>query len=287
MKRVDDIFRTAVLGRPALTEQQRATIATLRGLKQKLKISPQDDGTLKVKGTIELHHRDLDKMPDLSVVDLDGSYLAQANRFTSLDGAPRSVTETFNVCGNNITSLDGAPRSAGNFFVRGNQLTTLEGGPDSVHGDYDCGENKLVSLKGAPKRVDSFICTQNQLASLEHGPQDVAREYDCSDNKLKSLKGAPLLVKNFNCDDNKLASLAGGPDGAMQNYSCKKNPIRSFDGAPKVYLTFQYGNKKYNFPNLPNPPKHKKKSFGEPIVAVGAPVVVRKPIVFAKKGAAP
>ncbi len=293
MKHLGDIFRTMVLKRPALTPQQRAAIKELRALKAKLKISPQDGGTIKVTGTIELHHQDLVRLPDFSIVDLTGDLLVQGNRLSSLEGSPHRVSGTFNCCGNGITSLKGAPSFVGkDFFARGNRLATLEGGPDTVRGSYDCADNKLTSLKGAPERVpDNFSCQNNKLTSLERGPHSVTGDYVCSKNVLTSLIGAPLMVKSFTCDDNQLTSLEGGPTAAMGVYSCEKNPIDDFDAAPKVYLHFEFGGRTYNFPGLPDSPRRRPKpqppEQREPAVELDAPIAVHKPIVFAKKGKAP
>ena len=104
-----------------------------------------------------------------------GSVNCNNSKITSLEGAPKVVTGTFN-CYNcvDLVSLEGAPRElGGNFNCYGcTSLKSLEGGPVVVKGDFFCNEcNNLISLKGAPKEVGgTFFCKDcENLISLEDG----------------------------------------------------------------------------------------------------------------------
>jgi len=66
------------------------------------------DGTLKAYGSITLRRMDLERLPDLSNVIVEGSFDCAKNGLTSLKGAPKEV-DVFDCSRNNLTSLEGAP----------------------------------------------------------------------------------------------------------------------------------------------------------------------------------
>lgn len=122
-----------------------------------------------VKGDINISDMNLEKLPDLSTVVVEG---------------------VFDCSKNFLKSLKGAPKAADVFLCNFNNLTSLEYGPKKVR-MYSCFFNSLKSLKGAPEEVVRFVCSYNDLSTLEGGPKE-ALIYDCSYNKLRSLDGAPI-----------------------------------------------------------------------------------------------
>lgn len=164
-----------------------------------------------IKGDLNLARKNLDKLPDLSKVKVEGSFYCDGNELTSLEGAPKEVGFDFDCSGNKLTSLEGAPKEVRlDFRCSYNKLTSLEGAPKKVGGFY-CSTNSLTSLKGAPKKVrHNFICADNNLVSLEGAPEEVGGNFDCHSNSLISLEGAPKAVGcSFFCSENGLTSLAG------------------------------------------------------------------------------
>ena len=129
------------------------------------------DGTVDVYGNVDLHDKDLKKLP-VKFGKVTGYFSCFQNQLTSLDGCPNSVGDYFSCSDNQLTSLKGCPREVGhNFICRNNQLTSLEGGPEEVGGGFSCSHNKLTSLKGSPREVGgNFNCEDNQLKSLDGGP---------------------------------------------------------------------------------------------------------------------
>jgi len=84
-------------------------------------------------GGIDLQGLYLDKLPDLSDVHVDCTFLCGFNNLTNLVGAPKSV--------------------GGNFNCEDNKLTSLIGAPETVGGDFNCNGNDLTSLGGIPKKI--------------------------------------------------------------------------------------------------------------------------------------
>ena len=161
-----------------------------------------EDGTIRVPGSIDISNQQLEKMPDLSMVVVEGSFYCSRNRLTSLEGVPQHVGGTF-LCENNLlTSLAGAPQYVGeNFRCGHNEITTLEGAPQHVRGLFHCGDNPLlVSLKGAPATAAEFNCNTCNLSSLEHAPLTVKRLFACHRNPLASLEDAPRYFATLRSD---------------------------------------------------------------------------------------
>jgi hypothetical protein len=117
-------------------------------------------------------------LPDLSDLDIRGSFNCSNNNLKSLKGAPKSVRGSFDCSNNNITSLEGAPKW-------------------SVGGGFDCYNNRLTSLKGSPKSVGgSFKCNYNNLTSLEGSPENIEGDFQYNlSNTLNSLKGISPFIK--------------------------------------------------------------------------------------------
>ena len=87
----------------------------------------------------------------------------------------RGVDGDFIVNNNRLTSLEGSPTDVeGSVFAARNQLETLEGGPVMVDGDFKVDNNNLKNLKGLPKYISGDLhINMNPLESLE-GAQDTS-----------------------------------------------------------------------------------------------------------------
>jgi hypothetical protein len=157
----------------------------------------QSDGTVDVKGNVNLNKTNLTKLP-VKFGRVTGYFSCSDNQLTSLEGAPQSVGNYFYCSNNKLTSLKGAPQSvSGGFYCNDNQLNSLEGAPKSVVDIFDCSHNQLTSLEGAPPSVvGSFYCNYNQLTSLEGAPQSVGGYFDCSNNKVKFTEDDVLAVSD-------------------------------------------------------------------------------------------
>ena len=125
-----------------------------------------------IKGKLLLSGKELDKLPNLSRVIVEGDFFCSNNNLTDLEGAPQKVGGTFYCGDNNITSLEGCPREVGgDFYCCDNQLTSLKGGPQKVGGSFFCYNNKLTDLKGIAGEIGGRIsCHGNQLESLFISP---------------------------------------------------------------------------------------------------------------------
>jgi hypothetical protein len=117
----------------------------------------QSDGRLLVQGNIDLAHRGLMELPDLSCVIVTGNFYCQDNLLTSLKGAPSEVRGGFWCYNNQLTSLEHTPASiTGQFICHNNKLTSLEHVPERITGDFTCSTNLLTSLEGAPKQFNNL-----------------------------------------------------------------------------------------------------------------------------------
>ena len=114
-----------------------ATAKAEKFLNQKgIAFERRPDGSLFVPGDVVLDNRrgwKFQKLPDLSMVDVAGSFVCSHNELTTLEGAPRSV--------------------GGDFFCDWNLLTSLRGAPRNVGGRFICDTNRLTTLKHAPRTV--------------------------------------------------------------------------------------------------------------------------------------
>jgi hypothetical protein len=120
----------------------------------------RDDGSIDVKGHVDLIYGDLKQLP-LTFNEVRGSFSCKDNNLTTLKGCPKEIHLWFSCSWNKITSLEHSPKIVlGNFNCLENDITSLEGLENTyITGDlYVTGCNKLYSLKGFPKKVGSFTC---------------------------------------------------------------------------------------------------------------------------------
>lgn len=104
-----------------------------------------------IKGNLDLSKMSLTKLPDLSKVTVEGDFLCNRNKLTTLEGAPKKV--------------------GGNFSCASNQLTSLQGAPQEVGGNFDCFDNLLGTLYGISKEIGGSIIAEHHMFSmygLEH-----------------------------------------------------------------------------------------------------------------------
>jgi hypothetical protein len=174
--------------------------------KRRWKVNSQ--GRVDVKGDVDLAGLNFEKFP-VPFGKISGSFNCSGCRsLTTLEGAPREVTEGF-YCGGctSLTSLEGAPQVvAGSFYCHGcTSLTTLKGAPQEVTGDFFCdGCTSLTSLEGAPQEItEDFFCRGcTSLTTLEGTPQKVEGFYCEGCTSLTTLEGAPQVVTgDFFCDE--------------------------------------------------------------------------------------
>ncbi len=146
------------------------------------------------KGMLDLSGLGLKHLPDLSHIEVTGTFICRDNFLESLQGAPYKI--------------------GGSFYCNSNKLKDLQGAPGFVGEDFYCTYNHLESLTGAPESVGgSFVCIGNSLSSLEGAPLIIGKKFDCSHNVLTTLKGAPQKVcGDFDCSYNQLNSLDYLPD---------------------------------------------------------------------------
>ena len=105
------------------------------------------DGTIDVDGDVNLHRRDLCKLPF---------------KFGKISGY-------FTCSDNNLTKLEGCPKEVGNYFdCNNNQLKDLIGGPQEVGSNYGCYSNQLETLEGCAGDIGGFLnCEHNNLEMLD------------------------------------------------------------------------------------------------------------------------
>ncbi len=178
----------------------------------------QPNGSLIVDGDLDISSKGLTSLPDLTSVIIQGMFLCNYNKLTSLRGAPQNV---------------------GSFSCEGNQLTTLVGAPQNVGGSFNCSHNQLTSLIGVPQViVENFYCTFNLLTSLEDGPLAVGRDFRCDYNQLTSLKGAPssFVAGAVTCTNNPLTSLEHAPP-KFQVLQSDFGTFNSWDDIPERLRT--------------------------------------------------
>jgi len=127
---------------------------------------------------------------------IEGSMSVRQCAISTLEFAPRIVTEHFSCPDNQLSSLLGAPEYVGgNFNCVCNKLTSLRWGPQTVVGYYKCDYNQLTTLEGSPKVIDSFFsCSDNQLKTLEYCPQIIQGNFYLECNPLETLEYFPQRV---------------------------------------------------------------------------------------------
>jgi hypothetical protein len=89
----------------------------------------RDDGTIYVRGSLDISQKGLTQLPDLSNVVVEGWFDCSYNNLTSLKGAPREC-RNFNCRDNRLESIEYAPRVAALFYCQNNNLPHLEPAPE-------------------------------------------------------------------------------------------------------------------------------------------------------------
>jgi hypothetical protein len=123
----------------------------------------QGDYYIHEDGTVDIHGDCIlltEKYPQLPIKfgKIDGNFICQLMRLSTLAGAPEKVGQIFDCRGNRIKSLEGGPKIVGgDYMCNLNELTTLKGAPISVGGDFACNGNTLVSLDGIPEKIGGRI----------------------------------------------------------------------------------------------------------------------------------
>ena len=142
--------------------------------KEGIEYRHRDDGTIFVPGDINISHRGLTKLPDLSNVDVSGSFFCSFNLLINLIGAPQTVGHDFWCNHNQLTGLVGAPQTVGRDFAgHHNRLTSLEGAPQSVGRDFSCDRNELPDLYYAPRKFKKLYTDFGTFSSWDEIPNDV------------------------------------------------------------------------------------------------------------------
>jgi hypothetical protein len=142
------------------------------GAKSKDAVILNDDGTISIKGNVNLSNRGLTRLPY--------KY--------------KEVTGSFDISNNNLKSLSNTPRKiGGNFNASKNQLKSLSNGPEVVKGSYTVNNMPtLASLRGAPEKVNIFKAIGSGLRSANYGPK-TAKSIQITGSKGKQFKPADIL----------------------------------------------------------------------------------------------
>src|SRR5262249_28347400 len=91
----------------------------------RVRFTLRGDGTLWVPGNLVLKEQAMTELPDLTMVEVEGTFDCSENSLTSLKGSPRKVGKDFICRNNNLTSLEGAsPVAGGAFICTGNKLVS-------------------------------------------------------------------------------------------------------------------------------------------------------------------
>ena len=127
-----------------------------------------------VKGDLDLSAMDLESLPDLSSITVNGFFYCSNNKLTSLKGCPQYV---------------------GGFDCSCNEIKSLMYGPVKA-AYYCCSLNDLQTLNGAPRTTEFFYCAGNNLTNLQYGPVK-SLVYDCSNNNITNLDYIPKDCSDF------------------------------------------------------------------------------------------
>lgn len=178
-----------------------------------VRYSVQPDGMIIVEGDLDIMHKELTRLPDLSKVIVKGSFYCNNNALSSLLGSPARVEGGYFCNNNKLTTLEGATQNVGkNFLCHFNDLISLAGAPRIVIGDFYCGKNKLTTLHGSPDIVyGGFACYDTPLVSLEGISSQVGGLY-CKNTKLTSLEHIPTIFHEVNSDLGDYVRLEDMPD---------------------------------------------------------------------------
>ncbi|GAB5388629.1 MAG: hypothetical protein Alpg2KO_15970 [Alphaproteobacteria bacterium] len=103
------------------------------------------DGEIIVKGDLNLAGAGLTSLPDLSMVEVEGSFNLTGNKLTSLQGCPRKVGGDFAISGNPLKTMQGAPSQVGGHLIMGHSY--------GIHGTSQAPEHTLENLDGMPQLI--------------------------------------------------------------------------------------------------------------------------------------
>lgn len=106
-----------------------------RYLISKYTINP--DGSIDVDGSVNLHNKELIKLP-ISFNIVSGDFYCTNNYITSLEGCPKEI--------------------GGDFYCSYNKLKTLEHSPLIIGGHFYCLDNPLESLEGLNIKINRLKC---------------------------------------------------------------------------------------------------------------------------------
>ena len=189
MKSLESIYESILL------ENQNPNDIDLKLLKKCINgtYTINDDGSIDVKGTVNLSNRKLTRIP-FKFRNVSGSFFCYINQLTSLEGVPNTVGGYFDCNNNQLTSLEYAPNNVGSGFdCSDNQLTSLEGAPNNVGGNFYCYNNPNLPYSELFKIVDTVKDDIYYYSSVDT-PEDkdkIRRDRDVKetlkDNELGSL----------------------------------------------------------------------------------------------------
>jgi hypothetical protein len=171
------------------------------------------DKTYHFKSNVNLSGKGLKSLRELpiKIKIVDGNFDISGNELVDLKGCPEKVT-SLTADNNALKSLEGSPKSISDTMrVNKNPLTNLKGAPQFIGGNFEAKECGLISLVG--------------------GPAEVKGVYDVSHNKLKSGYGIAAKVgKSINLDYNLFEKLDIEDVELRKITSIKKNPLKDYTG---------------------------------------------------------
>ena len=87
-----------------------------------------------INGNLELNKLNLDKLPNMSDIIINGDFDCYSNKLVDLIGCPKIIIKSFNCTHNNLISLEGCPNKIGLLFECNfnKNLKTLEFFPESI-----------------------------------------------------------------------------------------------------------------------------------------------------------
>ena len=116
-------------------------------------------------GTIDLSAMDLDKLPDMSTVTINGDFICPCNKLSTADGAPYSVSGHCKFNSNPLNSLHGMPYNiGGKIYLSGTNLTSKSFVPLYI-------ENKLDDIIGVDENI--IAAWKQQIAKRKFGLQTI------------------------------------------------------------------------------------------------------------------
>lgn len=156
----------------------------------------RDDGMIEVTGTIHVTNQNLQELPDLSNVILNGSFFCDGNQLSSLKGIPHEITGHVDCKQNNIIDLSYLPRCAATMTFDRASYERLKWEAQK----YDL-ELENMSIIGSAIQVDGkvleklFDAKQNEQQRLqEKSARDLEQNiYDTCHNGTRVK--TPLIKK--------------------------------------------------------------------------------------------